>query len=293
MLRFGITSEDVAKTFGIMQSRSYNDDVDETEVFEFPIGRIKDWEVLRKHAAEALVYANPVKYEMAIRSRRVSNHPRETRAYLLNTYRCNGVYRYACQMCHEATANIEAVEIFPNPETELDPINLCLCPNCAAKYRQYRSNTRMMDGFRKAIMDKQEYEVCNGDQVIIQVGDSEIWFAQTHFAEIQELLRLTDAVKENTSKSESECDRECKRSADNAVQFADADEKPGTDVYAAYIGKSVSRKDGFRGVVTGLEPTKDDCYLIVKILSGATNGKDTTSISIEFILQHRGVYSFE
>jgi len=29
-------------------------------------------------------------------------------------------------------AEMEAVQLFNNPETELDPMNVCLCPDCAA-----------------------------------------------------------------------------------------------------------------------------------------------------------------
>ena len=60
--------------------------------------RVKNWETLKQHAAEMLCFADPVKYEYAVRKIRVSNKPKEARAYLLNMYRYDGVYKYACQM---------------------------------------------------------------------------------------------------------------------------------------------------------------------------------------------------
>ena len=120
--RFGITSHDLEGRFPHNSGDSENAE----EHFEFPVARIKNWEALRKHAAEMMVYAAPVKYEYKIRLLRVSNHPKETKAYLHNMYRYVGTYKYACQMCHDVCSSIASIELFLKPEAELDPIHLYL-----------------------------------------------------------------------------------------------------------------------------------------------------------------------
>ena len=135
----------------------------------FPSAFVKSWDALKKHAAEMLIYANPVKYDYAVRRIRVSNRSKEARAYLKNMYRYDGQYRYACQMCHDACSDIEAVEMFNNPETELDPINICLCPNCAMLYRQSRNNKDAMDSLKERIIALKEYEINGSDHVTLDV----------------------------------------------------------------------------------------------------------------------------
>ena len=81
----------------------------------------------------------------------LSNKPKEARAYLLNLYRYDGIYKYACQICHEASSNIEIGQLFKKTETELDPMNLCLCPNCHAEYAKLRNG---IESFDEKIKDK-------------------------------------------------------------------------------------------------------------------------------------------
>ena len=116
----------------------------------FPSLNVKSWDALRKHAVEMLIYADPVRYEERIRSIRVSNHSREAKAYLQNMYRYEGNnrFKFACQLCHETCSSFEATEVFLKPETELDPVNLCLCPNCAGeKAILYRLRTMENEEF--------------------------------------------------------------------------------------------------------------------------------------------------
>ena len=194
--RFGISSEELTLKIGsVTKTNSKND------VYEFPIVRVKNWEALRKHAAEMLTYADPVKYQAVVRSIRVSDRPKEKKAYLHNMYRYDGVYKYACQMCHDSCSSVESVEIFSNPEIELDPMNLCLCPNCATKYRNIRSSAFAMKSFKDTILKTSQNDISHGEQVKISLDNNEIWFTQTHFAEVQELLILADEIKASGSKT--------------------------------------------------------------------------------------------
>lgn len=264
--RFGITTADLSEKFGSTEDRCHSA-VDE-DSFLFPIARVKNWETLKKHAAEMLLYANPVKYEYAIRSIRVSNSPKEVKAYLHNMYRYDGVYKYACQLCHNSCSNIESTQLFNNPDAELDPMNLCLCPNCASRYRLLRNNDKLMDTLTKSILNMGESEVTNGDQVIIPIENQEIWFTQTHFAEIQELLRLKIDVKQNKSDKPS-------------IIVDDSNTgKSGLSVYAEYIEKHIRRKDGFMGKITNV----DADYLYVFVEQGVNSGT-VTKIALKFFLE--------
>ena len=271
--RYGITPEDLDQKYGVFSMPTSGT---EESNLPFPTMNVKNWDALKKHAAEMLIYADPVRYQERVRSIRVSNRPREAKAYLSNMYKYEGTYKYACQLCHETCSSFEATEIFLRPETELDPINLCLCPNCASAYRRFRSDTNLMAGLRKTIIDKTEQEVKGQDYVTLSIDDDdELWFTQTHFAEIQELLKLADEVK-NGTKTDS-----TKLSAD------DEGEKSGLSVYRGYIGKTARRNDGFEGIVTDVT----DDYLIVNALNGNKAGKEI-KIQLSFLLSHPNVYRF-
>lgn len=267
--RFGISSADLEDKYG-----NDNSHEEEDEVFTFPTANVKSWETLRKHAAEMLIYSNPVKYEERIRHIRISNHQKEVKAYLHNMYRYDGTWRYACQMCHDSCGTVETAELFLNPDAELDPMNLCLCPNCATTYRSIRSNKTIMNGFRDSILEKNENDVIGGEQVIIPLEEYEIWFTQTHFAEIQELLKLSDQANNIRNNEE------------DTVEIVDDSEKSGLSVYSEYIGKTITRKDGFKGIVKDV----DDQYVYVEITDGAKSGEET-KIKLSFILENKSVYS--
>ena len=271
--RFGISLADLSERYGNAVDA---EDVEKDQNLPFPTANIKNWEALKKHAAEMLIYADPVRYDYAVRRIRTSSHAKEAKAYLYNMYRHEGTYKYACQLCHETCSNFEATEIFLKPETELDPINLCLCPNCAAVYRKLRADTYLMERLRAILISKKESEIQNGEYVAVAIDDDdELWFTQTHFAEIQELLKLTDEVKNDKSKAGSQ-----------AQPTDDEVEQSGLSVYAGYIGKKLSRKDGFVGVVKNV----DDHYLYVHVLQGKKAGEDT-KIELKFVLTNGGVYS--
>lgn len=274
--RFGISSAELHETFG--KNGVFDRDSDDSDdVYPFPFGRVKSWDALRKHAAEMLLYADPVQYQYEVRRIRTSSHEKEAKAYLKSMYRYDGVYKFACQMCHESTANIERSQIFKNPEVELDPMNLCLCPNCAAMYRQIRdTQENSMDVFKKMIVETKESDVTNGEQVVIPLTNKEIWFNQTHFAEIQELIKLSEEVKSKSKDKKPD------------VIFDNEDEKSGLSVFAGYKGKTIKRSDGFEGIVQEV----DDEWMYVHVTKGPDAGEDK-QFSLSFVLKSTNLYTFE
>ena len=271
--RYGISSADLDARYGGVD---YNEESDEETSLPFPKYNVRSWDALKKHAAEMLIYADPVRYEDRVRSIRVSNRPREARAYLQNMYRHEGAnrFKFSCQLCHEVCSSIEVTGIFLKPETELDPMNLCLCPNCAAEYRKLRANSDTSEKLSKQITAKRDEEIQEEDYVPILLDEGrELWFTQTHFAEIRELVQLTEEVKKNnTSVAE--------------VSKDDEGEKSGLSVYSGYVGKVLRRKDGFVGVVKEVT----DTYLIVDIKAGEKAGTET-KIQLSFVIKNRGVYT--
>lgn len=187
--RYGITTSDLNDRYG------NNDQPQDTAENKptFPSLNVRSWKALKKHVVEMLSYANPIKYEERIRSVRSSYHANEARAYLENMYSYEGHYRdyQACQLCHNMRSDFVATEIFLNMDKELEQLNLCLCPNCAAVYRKIRTNKYYMDTIRKAFFTKTESVIETEDHVSIPITKKdELWFTQTHFAEIRELLSL-------------------------------------------------------------------------------------------------------
>ncbi len=276
--RYGISTDDLNIRYG---DASQDAEVIEEVKLPFPTLNVRSWDALRKHAAEMLIYADPVRYEERIRSIRISNRPREAKAYLQNMYRHEGNnrFKFACQLCHETCSSFEATEVFLNPETELDPINLCLCPNCAAAYRKFRTNNDIMERVRNAFLTKKESDIEAGDYVAVPIDDDdELWFTQTHFAEIRELLRLAEEV------------RNSKKEQPVQVSADDENEKSGMSVYSGYIGKTIRRKDGFIATVTDVITNGKDTYLEVHVTGGKDAGKDT-KIQLSFILKNRNVYT--
>ena len=278
--RFGLSAADLTEHFGSGTGRlpvSTSDGEDEYD-YEFPVVRVKNWETLKKHAAEMLCFADPVKYEYKVRSFRVSNKAKEARAYLLNMYRYDGVYKYACQMCHDSCSNIEASEIFNNPETELDPMHLCLCPNCATLYRQLRGNTAIMGVLKQDILRLSEGDITSGDYVTLDVDGQELWFTQIHIAEIQALLRLSEDVQSG------------KKEDIPVEETGDDEDKGGLSVYSSYVGKRIKRKDGFLAEVVSV----DDQYLTAKVITPSNRGGpkagEETKIQLSFVISNAGVY---
>ena len=99
--RYGISISELEKKYGSSAVTSgTNPAYTLQDTFEFPSAKVKNWDHLRKHAAEVLVFANPVEYQNKVRKIRVSKPNSEIDAYLRSMYRVEGSYKYACQMCH-------------------------------------------------------------------------------------------------------------------------------------------------------------------------------------------------
>lgn len=177
--------------------------------YEFPISYVKNWDFLEKHSAEILAYAYPVKYEYKIRRIRTSKSI-DNRAYLKNMYRVGRENLYACQMCHKPVAYFEACGVEKKPEMELDPMNLCLCSDCAVKYRNIREKRDVVKNFLNTIQSLSKDDISSRKTAKIDIEGESIWFTQTHIAEIRELLILkqkadkADDINENKRDINSE-----------------------------------------------------------------------------------------
>ena len=199
--RYGITPEDLQMTYGGVQGNIQASGQNDEEEFEFPTGTIKNWDALKKHAAQILSYANPVRYERVVRSIRISRPQDDVRAYLMNMYRVNSSYRYACQLCHKPFANVEMCQLERKPDVELDPLNLCLCPNCAQRFRLLRNDEYDAQRFIEEMLTLTERDIDASEHVSVAIRDMDFWFTPTHIAEIIELLRLKNHVDEERKKS--------------------------------------------------------------------------------------------
>ena len=154
---------------------------------EFPIECVGDLDRLMEHVLEMLAFADPVRFKKRVRSVKVSSIASRARTYLNNLYGFRSG-RKACQLCHKAMPDFEAVEIFKGPELELAPMHLCLCPNCAAKYRNIREKQDVMRTFRSCI---EEISVTRGyasDVVEFNLPRNKLWFTPLHFVEVKLLL---------------------------------------------------------------------------------------------------------
>lgn len=162
---------------------------------DFPSSNVKNWGLLKKHAAQELYYADPVIYEYVKRRVRTSKNYGDVRTYLENMYAV-GVQSYACQMCRTKTAYFTATQITNENKVELDPLHLCLCTNCGREYQNNRNSVSLVGDFANRIAALSDREIESASVVKIPFADKSIWFTQTHAAEIRELLRLQSAKEQ-------------------------------------------------------------------------------------------------
>lgn len=94
--RFHITPEQLSREFSCLSQREGSSGQSEENEFEFPTGHVKNRKALKKHAAQILSYASPTVYATVVRRIRVSHPQDDVRAYLMNMYRVNSSYWYAC-----------------------------------------------------------------------------------------------------------------------------------------------------------------------------------------------------
>ncbi len=187
--RYGISKEEFEEKYN---SFSINEDGYENLEEEFPSVRVKNWDSLKKHVAELLVYANPVVYAEKVRRIRISKGDSLIKAYLKGMYRVGRGNKVACQMCHNPVDRLEKCQLSLDMEKELDVMYLCMCPNCAAEYREMRYDEQTIQNFKTKILNLEEKEINSNDPIKIDCGTKSIWFTQIHVAEIRELLRLKE-----------------------------------------------------------------------------------------------------
>ncbi len=265
--RYGITPRDI-HTYVFPQSPDEEDTFEQT--YEFPIVKVKNWVTLKKHATEMFAWAAPVKYEKIVKSIRTSKHAEETRGYLQNMYRYDNAYKFACQMCHDAVGDIKATQLFNKPELELDPMNLCLCPNCAARYVHIRNDEALAKELETELFHLSESYITENSQVKIHIKDFELWFTQTHAAEIHELLVLSKTVRD--------CDKTVTQHSEPVEdqEAVDLYESCIKSKYEALIGKKVKykTKDGYKVVIeTVIIKSANNKLITLEFLTGSRAGK--------------------
>lgn len=197
--RFNIPLNEVEKILEGKISGGYVPIQSADYTYEFPSSSVKNWDALRKHVAEVLCFASPAKYEYVVRRIRTSKPKADIQAYLKNMYKIDfRSNEYACQMCHNVFINMEMCQIRNKTELELDAMNLCLCPNCASEYKKMRTASDDVENFLNDISKLEDDEISEEDPVEIDFNGKQIWFTQTHVAEIKELLALQDEADEHT-----------------------------------------------------------------------------------------------
>lgn len=158
---------------------------------EFPIHKVHNKESLMQHVREQFFCADPVKYMPVLRQIRVSKSARMMRSYAIGMY-TNESNAHICQICKEPAQFVEVVEI-ANFGLELPQMHLCLCKNCASKYKSIRDNHK--DDYKTKIHEaiiSMDFESADEEFEIGINADISVAFTQTHLAEVQILLRLID-----------------------------------------------------------------------------------------------------
>lgn len=166
--------------------------------WEFPQIPIRNLDRLQQHVREEFACTSPVRYERILRSIRTSKGNIDPRSYLESLYEEDG--KYGCQLCHEPVGDFEAVQILEDSEKELEQIHLCLCPNCATKYRSLRRDSSVVKQLQENILAWKPM-IGSGEPVSISLGSEHkdmLMFTPVHLAEVQTLLNCL-AEDENTA----------------------------------------------------------------------------------------------
>ena len=173
-------------------------DEDDEEVFnpenwissEFPIHKVRNKDSLIQHVREQFFCADPVKYMPVLRQIRVSKSTRMMRSYVIGMY-TNESNAHICQICKEPAQFVEVTEI-ANFGLELPQMHLCLCKNCASKYKSIRDSRK--DDYKVKVHNAiVSMDVDNSEEFEIGLNaDVSVTFTQTHLAEVQTLLMLID-----------------------------------------------------------------------------------------------------
>lgn len=202
--KFGINLEELQTKLNDNVPIDDGEFVDDEEDFEFPEEKVKNWELIKRHSMQLFAYAEPVLYQQKLRQIKVSGNTSAIKTYLQHAYRALYSTRYFCQLCHKPFVRIESCQIHEpgQAEKELEPMHLCMCPNCAGEFRLFRAG----DDYSKFLLQlknltEEDIESCSPVVVTTPIG--EIWFTQTHIAEIIELLNLQERCKDKNEPGKS------------------------------------------------------------------------------------------
>ena len=194
--------ETLAKRFGMELSESTNkkenDWDDEDDFFNpnevqddtFPERPVRNRDYLKRHVYEQFYCADPVTYENVLRRIRTSKSTKTDRAYVEGMY-VNSSNKCVCQICKKVTNYHETIQI-ANYGIEMPQLNLCLCRDCAARYKAYylqNKNSNYNDAFRDVVLGFNT-DVEDAMYTIELESDLEINFTQTHIVELQEIFDL-------------------------------------------------------------------------------------------------------
>lgn len=167
----------------------------DNEDWEFTCGRIPNLDRLRRHVREEFACAELVRYERVPRSIRITQNSIDPRSYLKSLYEESN--QYGCQLCYKPFFNFEAVEIEKKPERELEQMHLCLCHDCAEKYRSLREDSTCIEQMKEEIRTRTDASLTDSSRADIRLNDKlTLWFAPVHLAEIQTLLKCMEEETE-------------------------------------------------------------------------------------------------
>lgn len=158
---------------------------------DFPTRKIRNLDSLIEHVRQQFFCADPVTYKQVLRQIRVSKNPKTVRAYAMSMYMNDGNTKI-CQMCKQPTDQVEVTAI-ANFGIEIDQLNLCLCRNCAGRYKMIREANKenFKNDIKRAIRNLDIDE--ESEQYEIEINsETSIYFTQTHIAEIQAIFELLD-----------------------------------------------------------------------------------------------------
>ena len=135
-----------------------------------------------------------------------------------------------------------------------------------------------MINLKNRILRLSESDICNGEYVILDVNNQELWFTQIHIAEIKSLLQLSEEVKNANVES-------------NSIEPDDTEAKSGLSVYNSYVGKQIKRKDGFSGIISKVD--EQFVYVQVKTpsLRGGPQKDEITKIQLSFVIGNTNIYT--
>ena len=160
---------------------------------DFPDKRVKNRDSLVEHVRQEFFCADPVKYQQVLRQIRVSKNPRIVRSYAMGMYTNDSNVRI-CQMCKEAMEQVEVTAI-ANYGIEMNQLNLCLCRNCAGKFKMLRENNkdRFKNEIKNAICSLEVDDDSDYNEYEVELNsENSLHFTQTHLVEIQTVFELLE-----------------------------------------------------------------------------------------------------